>query len=160
MPKPESADAVDARILLELARDPRATTVAVAERVGIARNTAQARLSRLERDGTLDTFERRVSPDALGYSLAAFITARVTQRRLDEVGSALAAVPEVLEVHGISGADDLLIHVVAAHADDLYRIAGLILAIPGIERSSTSLVMRSLVPYRITPLLRRAADER
>ncbi|GAB2862866.1 Lrp/AsnC family transcriptional regulator [Actinocorallia aurea] len=158
MPKPGSVDAVDARILLELSRDPRATTVAVAERVGIARNTAQARLARMERDGTLDTFERRVSPDALGYSLTAFITARVTQRMLDEVGSALAAVPEVLEVHGVSGSDDLLVHVAAAHADDLYRIAGLILAIPGIERSSTSLVMRSLVPYRITPLLRRAAD--
>ncbi|MDX6740910.1 Lrp/AsnC family transcriptional regulator [Actinocorallia sp. A-T 12471] len=158
MPNQDGVDPIDARILLELARDPRATTVAVAERVGIARNTAQARITRLERDGTLDTFERRVSPDALGYSLTAFITARVTQRRLDEVGSALAAVPEVLEVHGISGSDDLLIHVVAAHADDLYRIAGLILAIPGIERSSTALVMRRLVGYRVTPLLRRAAE--
>ena len=38
------------------------------------------------------------------------------------------------------------------------RIAGRILAIPGIERTNTSLVMRRLVDYRITPLLRRAAE--
>jgi len=158
VPSTDPIDAIDARILLELAEHPRATTSAVAERVGVARNTAQSRLARLERNGALGGFERRVDPQALGYPLTAFVTAQVTQQRLDEVGAALADIPEVVEVHGISGAADLLIHVVAAHADDLYRIAGRILSIPGIERSNTSLVMRSLVGYRITPLLRRAAE--
>ena len=51
----------------------------------------------------------------------------------------------------------MLVHVVAADADDLYRVAGQILAIPGVERTNTSLVMRRLVDYRITPLLRRSA---
>jgi hypothetical protein len=46
---------------------------------------------------------------------------------------------------------------VAAGAEDLYRIAGQILAVPGVERTSTALVMRQLVDYRITPLLRRVA---
>ncbi|HET6502906.1 MAG TPA: Lrp/AsnC family transcriptional regulator [Amycolatopsis sp.] len=150
-------DPVDARILLELAEHPRATTIAVADRVGIARNTAQARMARLEHNGVLDSFERRVTPESLGYPLVAYVTAQVTQRRLDEVAAALAAVPEVLQVHGISGPVDLLIHVVATDAEDLYRIAGQILAIPGVERTDTALVMRQLVGYRITPLLRRAA---
>ncbi|HTR94586.1 MAG TPA: Lrp/AsnC family transcriptional regulator [Trebonia sp.] len=150
-------DATDARILLELARHPRATTIAVADEVGIARNTAHARLSRLERAGVIGGFERRVSPAALGYPLTAFVTAQVTQRRLDEVAAALAAIPEVLAVHGISGEIDLLVHVVAAGADDLYRIAGQILAIPGVERTNTALVMRELVDYRVAPLLHRAS---
>jgi DNA-binding Lrp family transcriptional regulator len=157
MPNAMRIDATDARILLELVKHPRATTIAVADQVGIARNTAHARLARLEQDGTLGSFEHRVSPEALGYPLTAFVTAQVTQRRLDEVAAALAAIPEVLQVHGISGPTDLLIHVVATNADDLYRIAGQILAVPGIERSSTALVMRQLVGYRITPLLHRAA---
>ena len=100
-------------------------------------------------------FERRISPRSLGYPLKAFITAQVTQRRLDDVATAMAAIPEILEVDGVSGSTDLLIQVVAAHADDLYRIAGQILAIPGVERTSTALVMRQLVGYRITPLLQR-----
>ena len=51
-----------------------------------------------------------------------------------------------------------LVHTVAADADDLYRIAGQILAIPGVERTNTALVMRELVSYRITPLLQRRAQ--
>jgi DNA-binding Lrp family transcriptional regulator len=151
-------DDIDAAILLELTRHPRATTVALASRIGISRNTAQARLARLEQNGTLGSFERRISPEALGYPLTAFVTAQVTQRRLDEAAAALEAIPEVLQVHGISGTVDLLIHVVAANADQLYQIAGKILAIPAIERTNTALVMRQLVPYRITPLLRAAAQ--
>jgi hypothetical protein len=48
--------------------------------------------------------------------------------------------------------------VVAADADDLYRIAGQILAIPGVERTNSALVMRELVSYRIKPLLQRRAQ--
>jgi DNA-binding Lrp family transcriptional regulator len=157
MPNAPRVDATDARILLELAQHPRATAIAVADQVGIARNTAHTRLARLEQSGTLRSSEQRVEPAALGYPLTAFVTARLTQRRLDEVAHALEAVPEVLQVHGLSGDADLLIHVVATDADDLYRIAGQILAIPGIERTSTALVMRQLVDYRITPQLHRAA---
>lgn len=150
-------DEIDARLLLELVEHPRATTIALAERVGISRNTAQARLARLEENGALASFERRILPGALGYPLSAFITTQVTQRMLDEVAAALAAIPEVLEVHGLSGPVDLLVQVVAADADDLYRIAGQVLAIPGVERTNTALVMRHLVGHRLTPLLGRAA---
>ena len=158
MPSSRPVDPIDARLLLELTRHPRATTSGLADQAGISRNTAQARLLRLEQNGTLHSFERRISPEALGYPLTAFITTQVTQRRLNEVANALAAIPEVLQVHGVSGPIDLFVHVVAANAEDLYRIAGQILAIPGVERTNTALVMRQLVDYRITPLLRRAAD--
>jgi DNA-binding Lrp family transcriptional regulator len=60
----------------------------------------------------------------------------------------------------LSGQTDLLVHAVAADADDLYRIAGQILAIPGVERTDTALVMRELVSYRITPLLHQRARQR
>lgn len=150
-------DAIDARLLLKMAEHPRATVVALADQVGVARNTAHSRLTRMEEGGVLESVERRVRPEALGYPLTAFITTEVAQRRLDQVANALSRIPEVLQVHGISGAADLLIHVAAASAEDLYRIAGQILAIPGVERTDTALVMRQLVAYRITPLLQRAA---
>ena len=148
-------DGHDARLLLALADDPRATVLALAETVGLSRNTVQARLAKLDRLGALDTFERRVDPAALGYPLTAFVTVRVVQRELAAVADALDRVPEVLEVHGISGEEDLLVHLVARDTDDLYRIAGHLLAIEGVERTSTSLVMRSLVGFRTAPLLRR-----
>ena len=151
-------DPTDARLLLALVERPRATAVALTEETGLSRNTVQARLARLEQRGVLDSFDRQIPPAMLGYPLTAYITTQVTQRRLDEVAAALADIPEVLQVHGISGEIDLLVHVVAADADDLYRIAGQVLAIPGVERTNTALVMRELVNYRISPLLRRCVQ--
>lgn len=146
-------DDTDARILRALIRAPRATAVALAETTGLARNTVHARLAKLESGGVLQSFERRIDPAALGYPLTAFVMVTVTQRKLTEIGDALAGVPEVLEVHGLSGVTDLLVHVVARDADDLYRLAGRILDIDGVEKTTTGLVMRRLVDYRLGPLL-------
>jgi len=146
-------DAIDARILRVLNEDPRATVIALAERTRLSRNTVQARLGKLEAHGALRSFERRIDPAALGYPLTAFILTRVTQRKLALIAEALDQVPEVVEVHGLAGVTDLLINVVARDADDLYRIAGRILDIDGVEQTTTALAMRNLIGYRLTPLL-------
>lgn len=154
MPNPDRViDDIDARILRALVQDPRATVVALADATGLARNTVHARLARLEAGGVLQSLERRIDPAALGYPLTAFIMVTVTQRKLRAIGDALERVPAVLEVHGLSGVTDLLVHIVARDADDLYRIAGQILDIDGVEKTTTGLVMRRLVDYRVAPLL-------
>lgn len=153
----EPLDTVDARLLLALAEEPRAPVMALSQRLGLSRNTVQARLGKLERRGVLHSFERRIDPAALGYPMSAVITTRVTQDRLAEVAEALSRVPEVVEVDGLSGETDLLVRVVAVDAEDLYRIAGRVLASPGVERTSTALVMHKLVDHRLTPLLERSA---
>jgi DNA-binding Lrp family transcriptional regulator len=153
-----TADAIDARLLRALTVDPRAATIALAERTGVSRNTVQARLSRWEQTDALTSFERTISPDFLGYPLRAFMLTNVKQRRLGEVSVALADVPEVVEVYGLSGVADLLIQVVARDADDLYRVAGQILGIRGVKRTNTAMVMRELVDFRLAPLVDRLLD--
>ncbi len=148
------ADRTDIAVLKQLIRAPGATIVAIAEATGLARNTVRARLARYDSGGGLASFQRRIEPAFLGYPLRAYIVTRVTQRKLDRVGAALGAIPEVIEVLGLSGVADLLIHVVARDADDLYRIAGRILDVDGVKRTTTGLVMREMVPYRIEQLLR------
>jgi DNA-binding Lrp family transcriptional regulator len=150
-------DATDARLLLALAEDPRASIMALSQRLGLARNTVQARLARLEGSGALAPLDRRVRPEALGYRLGAYVTVQVAQRALAEVSDGLAHIPEVLEVTGLSGAADLLVQVAARDADDLWRITEQVLAIPGVQRIDTALAMRRFVEHRLTPLLERAA---
>ena len=159
MPNTPTVDSLDARILGALNDDPRATVIALADKTGLSRNTVQARLGKLEAHGVLHSFERRIDPGALGYPLTAFILTSVMQRALSRIAAALNGIPEVVEVHGLSGATDLLIHVVARDADDLYRIAGHILDIDGVEKTTTALVMRKLVDYRLTPLLKQLVDK-
>jgi DNA-binding Lrp family transcriptional regulator len=152
-------DATDARLLLALAEDPRASGMALSQRLGLARNTVQARLTRLESNGALAPLDRRVRPEALGYRLGAYVTVQVAQRGLAEVSDGLAHIPEVLEVTGLSGAADLLVQVAAKDADDLWRITEQVLAIPGVQRIDTALAMRRFVDHRLGPLLERAAGD-
>lgn len=154
----DALDELDIRLLRALTEEPRATAVALAERVGLSRNTVQARLAKLE--AVLASFENRIDPAALGYPLTAFITVQATQRLLDQLASALRTIPEVVEVVGVAGETDLHVRVVATDTDDLYRIAGQILDAPGVERTSTALAMRRLVDFRLTPLLEKVLSER
>lgn len=158
MARPDRFDRVDGKILRAMIGQPRATISALADLVGLSRNTVQARLSRWDQVDALDTFERRIRPDHLGYPLTAFVLTNVKQRLLGAVGGELAEIPEVIEVTGLSGVADLLIQVVARDADDLYRIAGQILGIKGVKRTSTALVMRDIVHFRMEPLIRKATE--
>ena len=115
-------------------------------------------MGKLDDSHALRSFERRIDPAILGYPLQAYILTNVTQRKLARVGAALDGIPEVLEVLGLSGVADLLIHVAVRDADDLYRVAGDILGIKGVKRTTTALVMREMVDYRITPLVEKLTD--
>lgn len=153
-------DATDAKLLLALGRNPRATGVELAQRLGLSRNTVQARIAKWEESGALGSVDRRVDPRALGYPLTALVATVVDQHQLDSVVVALAEIPEVIEVYGISGLTDLSVKVVGIDADDLYLVAGRILRIPGVERTNMALVMRELVSTRLAPLLERLAEQR
>jgi DNA-binding Lrp family transcriptional regulator len=150
-------DRTDARILLAMCDAPRATGVQLANVLNLARNTVQARLARWEQQKILAPIDRCVSPRDLGYPLQAFITAVVDQHRLDECIAELQTVAQVTQITGLSGVADLLIGVVAADADDLYRVAGLVLAVPGVERTTMSVAMHEVVAYRTRPLLEQLA---
>ncbi|QSE95470.1 Lrp/AsnC family transcriptional regulator [Rhodococcus pseudokoreensis] len=151
-------DRTDARILLALCATPRATGVQLATLLNLARNTVQSRVSRWETDKVLLPIDRCVSARDLGYPLQAFVTAVVDQRRLEQAIAELHLIPEVVEAVGMSGDADLLIKVVACDTDDLYRVAGAILAVPGVERTAISVIMREAIPYRMAPLLERLRD--
>ncbi|GAA1845206.1 Lrp/AsnC family transcriptional regulator [Agromyces salentinus] len=150
-------DDVDRALLLALGADPRATVVALADGLGLSRNTVQARMAKLEASGAFLSFERSIDPTPLGFPLEAFVSVHVRQRQLGEVADRLGEIPEVIQAHGLSGSVDLLVRVVCRDAHDLFRIDGEILAIDGVERTETSLAMGELIPYRLAPLLQRRA---
>lgn len=66
-------DAVDIKIVGELSRDGRATLARLSETVGLSVSAVQARLKRLEVDGTIAGYRALVDPDAAGRPLAAFV---------------------------------------------------------------------------------------
>jgi len=149
-------DRVDLDLLDALADDHRATVVALSERLGMSRNTVQARMAKLERSGVFTSFERAMVPGVLGYPIEAMISIVVRQAELPRITEALAEVPEVLAVHGLSGQVDLLARVAARDTQHLFAVDARILAIEGVERTETSLVMGEVIGYRVRPLLEEA----
>lgn len=154
-----SLDRVDLELLTALADDHRATVVALADRLGLSRNTVQARMARLERSGVFQSFERAMAPAALGLSIEAMISVIVRQADLPRITAEIAEIPEVIQAHGLSGQVDLLVRVAARDTQHLFDVDARILSIDGVERTETSLVMGEVIGYRVRPILESARRE-
>jgi DNA-binding Lrp family transcriptional regulator len=146
-------DPTDLKILLELIRDPRIQIGELSDSLGVARNTAQSRVRRLLRAGVLRSGGRDVDLDAVGYDVVAFVTIEVTHRELDGVVAALRLVPQVLEVHEISGRGDVWCRVVATDTHNLQAALRQVLRIKGVIRTETVLALHTHIPYRTEPLI-------
>ncbi len=148
-----AVDALDAKILRLLLEQPRTSVRDYARLLGIARGTLQARLDRLEHDGVITGTGPRLSAAALGHPVLAFVHVEVTQAHLDDVGDALAEVPEIIEAFSITGGGDLMTRVVARDAGHLEDIVQRLIQLPGVVRTRTEIALRQRVPYRMLPLV-------
>ncbi len=154
----DRVDELDARILELFAAQPRIGVLEASRRLQVARGTVQARLDRLTERGVVAGAGPQLSPRALGYPVTAFVTCEIAQRGHEQIGAQLAAVPEVLEVHTITGSGDLMCRIVARSNADLQRVIDQLVAQDGIQRTSTVIALATQVPYRTLPLLRAAVD--
>jgi DNA-binding Lrp family transcriptional regulator len=157
---PESTvDKIDAEILALFAAEPRVGVLEASRRLGIARGTVQARLDKLVARGVVTGWGPDLDAAALGYPVTAFVTLEIAQTGHDEIGTRLAAIPEVIEVHTITGGGDLLARVVARSNADLQRVIDQVVATDGIGRTSTAIALATQVPHRVLPLLEAAASD-
>ena len=151
-------DDLDGRLIDLFAADPRVGVLEASRRLGVARGTVQARLDKLTASGVITGWGPDLSPEALGFPVTAFLTLEIRQETSqgghDVVGTHLAQIPEVLEVHTITGAGDLWARVVARSNADLQRVIDRVLEAPAIVRSSTVIALATQVPYRVLPLAR------
>ena len=153
-----SIDQLDGLLIELLAAEPRVGVLEASRRLGVARGTVQARLDRLHARGVVTGYGPDVDPVALGHRVTGFVTVEIRQAGgHDPVAERLAGIPEVLEVHTITGPGDMLCRVVARTNADLQRVIDAIVDVPGVMRASTVIALATPVPYRILPLVRAAA---
>jgi DNA-binding Lrp family transcriptional regulator len=111
-------------------------------------------LDRLVASGVVTGWGPDLSPEALGFPVTAFLTLEISQAAGHEaVAEQLAAIPEVLEAHTITGAGDLWCRVVSRSNADLQRVIDRVVAVAGVQRASTVMALAEQVPYRVLPLL-------
>jgi DNA-binding Lrp family transcriptional regulator len=149
-------DEMDRRILTELQLDGRLTVTELAERVRLSVSPCHRRLRTLERDGVISGYHARLDATAVGLNFEAlvFVTMSAADRgTIDAFEHAVDALPNVLQAQRLFGDPDYLLRVVARDLPAfqvLYDAA--IATLPGIQRLSSSLVMKQVVEDRVLPL--------
>jgi DNA-binding Lrp family transcriptional regulator len=146
--QPYELDRIDERLIATLASFPRAGMLQLAREVGVARNTAQARFDRLLAAGVITGFGPDLDLRKVGYGVSAFVSLEIAQGRAAAVEGHLAHIPEVVEAYMTTGPSDLLCRVVARDNDHLGLIITRILEVPGINRTTTSLVLATRIAPR------------
>jgi DNA-binding Lrp family transcriptional regulator len=140
-------------LLQVLAGTPRAGPVELARQLGVARNTAQARLDKLVSQGVIAGFGPEVDLARVGYTVSAFITLQIAQGRGRDVTEHLGSIPQVVEAHRTTGAGDLFCRVVATSNAHLAAVLDRILEVSGIDRTTTALVLDTPVASRVMPAI-------
>jgi DNA-binding Lrp family transcriptional regulator len=149
-----SIDQLDAALLTALDTNPRAGIRELSTRLGVARNTVQARLRRAQEAGVLEGFSARINLSAIGMPVHAFVRMELAQGALRSVVEELRSRPAVLEVHATTGRSDLFVRVASPDHPELQELLHDLLAIPGVLRTDTEMALTTPVPFRVGPLLR------
>lgn len=148
-------DALDRKILASLQENGRMSLSAIAEKVGVAPATVHERLAKLRAAGVVRGFYTRIDPASLGFTVTAFVHVRVDLAAgLEKTVEELAAIPEVEEVHLITGEFDLIVKVRARDTVHLQELLlGCLHKVPGFVRSATEVCLTSPLE-RLGPLVR------
>ena len=108
------------KILQEKARIP---NVEVARQVAMAPSAVLERIRKMERQGIIDGYEVRLNPAQFDRRQIAFIEVRTRSvGDQPETGAALAAIPEIQEVHFVAGEDCYLVKLRVADTAELAAI--------------------------------------
>lgn len=149
-------DDVDKRILAELQRDGRLTLTELAERVRLSVSPCHRRLRALERSGAIAGYHAQLDAAALGLTFEAlvFVTMRYEDREtVADFEQRVTEIPHVLQAQRLFGDPDYLLRVVTRDLPAYQHLYDEQLAtLPGVQRLSSTLVMKSLVEARPLPL--------
>ena len=141
----DKLDATDAHLLRLLQADGRAKRTALAEAVGLSLPSVSDRLRKLEAKGVLTGFTATVDAKRVGMDVTAFV--RIVSGgsdRYDEFVAAVTALPEVLELHSITGDGSHLLKVRVRTTTALEALLARVQQLPGVRGTRTSIVLSTM----------------
>jgi DNA-binding Lrp family transcriptional regulator len=149
-------EALDRKILAELQQHGRLTVTELAGRVGLSLSPCHRRLRALEQSGAISGYHAHLDANALGLTFEAlvFATMRAGDRdTVDAFEQAVAAIPNVLQAQRLFGDPDYLLRIITRDLPAYQQLYDDRLAtLPGVQRLSSTLVMKSVVENRPLPL--------
>jgi Lrp/AsnC family transcriptional regulator, leucine-responsive regulatory protein len=151
-------DLRDRKILSVLRADGRLTIAELAEKVGLSATPCWTRVKRLEAMGAISGYVAVIDARAIGVPNVVFIEVTLDkhdEKMLESFGQALAAMPEVMEAHLVTGGYDYLVKVAVTGTDHYERfLRESLYRLPGIRHSRSTFALRVLKQeVSVDPLL-------
>lgn len=139
-------DATDRMLLDLLQGDDRLPLAQLSKQIGAPASTINDRIKKLEREGLIAGFHARLSPDAVGLHLLAFMLVAWNNPKVEQgFLKKIKASPVVLECHHVTGAWNYLLKLRLANTRELEKfLANTVKPIGGIERTETIIVLSSV----------------
>ena len=150
---PAGLDSLDRRLIRKLRAQPHSTVADLARALGCARGTVLTRLRRLEERRVIVGYGPDIDPAAAGLGVLAFTTLAISQGSHNRVVAHLRTIPEILEIHTVTGSGDLLVRIVARSNDHLHLILQRVVSSPDVNRTETQLALSSTVLRTIADLV-------
>lgn len=149
-------DDTDRQILSELQNDGRLTVTELAARVRLSLSPCHRRLRELERSGAIRGYRAILDAAVVGLTFEALVFVTMRQEDRDTVVAfeqSLADIPQVVQAERLFGDPDFLVRVVTEDLPAFQRLYDEQLAtLPGVQRLSSTLVMKHVVQERSLPL--------
>ncbi|MBT9384394.1 Lrp/AsnC ligand binding domain-containing protein [Pseudooceanicola sp. CBS1P-1] len=130
----------DRAIIAALREDARLSLTELAQRAGVSRTTAKARLEVLKATGRIRRFTIETDVDVEG-EIRAITMIELTGRMSRAVIRALTRMPEVRTVHSTNGAWDLVVEIRTDSLPAFDRALRELREIPGVVNSESSLLL-------------------
>ena len=151
-------DQLDIRLVRLLGENPRIGVLGAARMLGVARATVQARLDRLIDAGVV-SLTPRLDPARFGFPVSALVSLELQQSHQGTpAAEAIQEIPEVIEIHSVSGQADLLVRVVARSNEDLQRVLHELLEVEQVLRTSSSILLKTFLRERPEAIFAAAAE--
>jgi Lrp/AsnC family leucine-responsive transcriptional regulator len=115
-------DAINLRLLDELARDGRIGIAELGRRVGMSAPSVAERVQRLERAGVITGYHAEIDPGAVGFPVSAVVRIRPSPGQLQRIPEIARETPEVAECYRITGEDCYLLRLHLRAIDSLEEI--------------------------------------
>ncbi len=138
-------DDTDRALLSLLREDARASTAALARRLGLSRTTVQSRIERLQRRRVIAGYTVVVPDEVEAALVRAHVMITLDARQAGGIEAALRRIPEVRVLHSVSGPFDLIAIVAAESVGRLDTLIDAIGAIAGVERTTSAIVLSTRI---------------
>ena len=137
-------DEIDARIISALGADGRRSYAEVGAEVGLSTAAVHERVKKMLDKGVIRRFSISVDPERVGLNFTAFVAIRNDGgAHCRDIAPRLRELPEVLELHSVAGEYDFLAKVRTTHARALEDVLYQIKAIPGVARTTSTVVLNT-----------------